>query len=321
VMGFLYCSAHLTTLIWFVGFIVLLGEIKMNTSAKITHEGILKLNEMDIPCYVLEDGTRVLSGRGMQEALKMVDEQETQTSGSRLKRHLNQESLKPFIYKDKDEEHFEPIICYKGETKVHGYEATVLVDICDAFLQARKEIELSSRQNTIANQCEVLIRAFAKVGITALVDEATGYQDIRAKDKEALQKLLDKFLLIEHAKWAKKFPDEFYLLLFKLKGWTVSEALTKRPSVVGTYTNNIVYERIAPGILDELRKRNPVNENKRRIHKHHQYLTEDVGHPELQNHLAGVIALMRISQNWEQFMLHLDKAYTRFGDTMPIEFV
>ena len=293
----------------------------MKVSKKITHEGKLELNDIKIPCYVLEDGTRVLSGRGMQEALRMVDEQETQTSGSRLKRYLNQESLKQFIYNGKDEKHFEPIDCYNGGSPVHGYEATILVDICDAFLQARNEISLSPRQKIIADQCEILIRAFAKVGITALVDEATGYQDIRAKDKEALQKLLDKFLLIEQAKWAKRFPDEFYLLLFKLKGWTVSEALTKRPSVVGTYTNNIVYERIAPGILEELQKRNPVTDNKRRTHKHHQYLTEDVGHPELQNHLAAVIALMRISQNWEQFMLFLDKAYTRFGDTMPIDFI
>ena len=292
--------------------------IKM--SKKITHEGALKLNGLDIPCYVLEDGTRVLSGRGMQISLKMVDEQELeQASGSRLTRHLNQESLKPFIYNNKTEEHFKPIVCYKGEAKINGYEATVLVDICDAFLQARKQIKLSSRQEIIAEQCEILIRAFAKVGITALVDEATGYQDIRAKDREALQKLLDKYLLEENAKWAKRFPDEFYQLIFKLKGWTISEALTKRPSVVGRYTNNIVYERIAPEILNELQKKNPI-ENGRRKHKHHQYLTEDVGHPELQNHLWMVIGLMRVSSNWDKFIQLLDKACTRFNDTIPLDF-
>jgi hypothetical protein len=37
----------------------------------------------------------------------------------------------------------------------------------------------------IAKQCELLVRAFARVGIVALVDEVTGYQEIR--DRETLQ--------------------------------------------------------------------------------------------------------------------------------------
>ena len=289
---------------------------------KITHEGTLNLNGVEIPCYVLEDGTRVLSGRGMQGALKMVDDtlDSKQTSGARLYRYFNQKTLKPYIYKDKEPGHYKPIECLKGETRVNGYEATVLADICDAFLDARKQINLSPRQKIIADQCEILIRAFAKVGIIALVDEATGYQDIRAKDRDALQKLLDKYLLQEHAKWAKRFPDEFYELIFKLKGWTASEALTKRPAIVGRYTNDIVYQRLAPGILKELQKRNPLNENKRRDHKHHQYLTDDVGHPELQKHMGGVIALMRISSSWDKFMRNLDKAYTKFEHTIPLNF-
>lgn len=291
-------------------------------SKKITHEGTLNLSGLEIPCYVLEDGTRVLSGRGMQGALKMVDEQEgKQTAGTRLARYLNQKSLIPFIYKEKDQDHFKPIACQKGDTKISGYEATILADICDAFLEARKYIELSPRQTIIAEQCEILIRAFAKVGIIALVDEATGYQDIRGKDREALQKILDKFLLKDHAKWAKRFPDEFYYQIFRLKGWTVSEALTKRPGVVGTYTNNIVYERLAPGILKELRRKNPVvPEKKRREYKHQQFLTEDIGHPGLQNHLWGAIALMRATSSWENFMRLLDKAYTKYGDTIPLNF-
>ncbi|HGN3509251.1 TPA: hypothetical protein ACKSJL_004093, partial [Providencia stuartii] len=60
--------------------------------------------------------------------------------------------------------------------KINGYEASILVDICDAFMQARKEIDLSPRQSIIAEQCEMLIRSFAKVGIISLIDEATGYQ-------------------------------------------------------------------------------------------------------------------------------------------------
>lgn len=111
----------------------------------------------------------------MQDALKMVDASETgkQVAGQRLNRYLNQKSLEPFIHAKKEQGHFEPIECYRGDQKINGYEATVLADICDAFLEARKHIALSPRQSVIATQCEILIRSFAKIGIIALVDEAT----------------------------------------------------------------------------------------------------------------------------------------------------
>jgi len=178
-------------------------ERKTNTNVlseglKVKYKGELELAGFKLPCYVLEDGTRVLSGRKMQEALKMVDEVESgkETAGNRLDRYLSQKSLKSRIYKGKKPDHYAPIICYDGEKKINGYEATRLIDICDAFLEARKQTRerekedekyLSPRQETIAKQCEILMRAFAKVGIIALVDEATGYQKIR---EEALQEIL-----------------------------------------------------------------------------------------------------------------------------------
>ena len=128
-------------------------------------KGELHLGDFSIPCYVLEDGRRVLSGRGMQLALNMVDE-DNRTS-ARLTRYLSQETLKPFIYRGKSIGHFEPLECFDGNSKINGYEASVLVDICDAFLEARKHIKLSPRQAIIAEQCEMLVRSFAKVGIIA----------------------------------------------------------------------------------------------------------------------------------------------------------
>lgn len=112
----------------------------------------------------------------MQTALKMVDEDDPNKSWTRLARYLNQKTLEDYIHRDKEAGHFDPISCYRWKQKVNWYEATVLADICDAFLEARKHENLSSRQRIIAEQCEVLMRSFARVGIIALVDEATGYQ-------------------------------------------------------------------------------------------------------------------------------------------------
>ena len=89
---------------------------------KITHEGEINLGNTVVPCYVLEDGRRILSGRGMQLCLKMVDETEdgSQTAGTRLSRYLTQESLKSYIYKHFSPDHFETLTCYEGNTKING---------------------------------------------------------------------------------------------------------------------------------------------------------------------------------------------------------
>jgi hypothetical protein len=61
------------------------------------------------------------------------------------------------------------------------------------------------------------------------------------------------------------------------------------------------YERLAPGILAELEGRNPKDERGNRRGKHHQLLTDDVGHPALAQHLHAVIGLMRAAGTWDQF--------------------
>lgn len=127
----------------------------------------------------------------MQNALKLQEEHETK-SGTRLVRYLNQKTLETFIYKDKSLDHYNPIECYKGNQKINGYEATILADICEAFLEARNNINLSTRQKIIADQCEILIRGFARVGIVALIDEATGYQYER--ERFELQKILTAYV-------------------------------------------------------------------------------------------------------------------------------
>ena len=161
----------------------------------------------------------------------------------------------------------------------------------------------------------MLIRAFARVGIIALVDEATGYQEVR--DRIALQKILDKFLNKELAAWAKTFPDEFYDEIFRLKGWPGPEGV-KRPSVLGHYTNDIVYKRLAPGVLEELKRRNPTIAPGRRKNTHTQWLTLEHGHPKLKDHLQGVTLLMRISANWEGFKRNLARGYPILTEQIPL---
>ena len=293
----------------------------MENKHNISHEGILNLGGISIPCYVLQDGTRVLSGRGMQEALKMVDESEDgkQTAGTRLNRYLNQKSLNPFIYKGKEPDHFNPIICYKGTQKINGYEATILADICEAFLEARNFIELSTRQRVIADQCEILIRGFARVGITALVDEATGYQYERERD--ALQSILKAYINEELLKWQKLFPDIFYYEIFRLNNWDYTvKGIQKRPGVIGKWTNELIYKQLPKGVLEELKNRTPKSSEGNYTARFFQSLTPDIGHPALTAQIYKVIGLMNISKNWNEFKSNFNKMVNRNNGQTEIDF-
>lgn len=140
-------------------------------------------------------------------------------------------------------------------TKAFGYRAELLPQVCNLYLRARDIGVLKPSQFHIADKSEILIRALAETGIIALVDEVTGYQTIRPQD--ALQQYLEAVIRRELAAWVKRFPDEFYENIYKLHGWHWPGMTKNRYSVVAHYTRDLVYERIGPGVLDELEKKSP----------------------------------------------------------------
>lgn len=274
----------------------------MTTKRQILHEGELHLEGMNIPCYVLDDGTRILSGRGMQEALKMVDTEEDSkpTSGARLSRYLTQKSLEPFIYGGKQPGHYEPVICYRGEQKINGYEATILADICEAFLDARKTINLSPRQKIIADQCEILIRGFARVGLIALIDEATGYQYDR--ERFELQKILNAYISDEILKWQLTFTDDFYKEVYRLWGLPfIPKYIKNKPLFIGKLTNKYIYDLLPCGVVDKIKEKTGKTEKGNWKYKWHQSLTPEIGKEHLKKQIIEVTTLMNVSQSKEQF--------------------
>ncbi|GLQ22018.1 P63C domain-containing protein [Algimonas porphyrae] len=289
-----------------------------------THKGTLRIGEVSIPCAVLKDGRRVLSENGIAESLggrsgaaKRL-KTEFESGGAHMPVFLASRSLLPFITKELLDGPLKPITYRHGEKEreVTGYPAEALPEICNIWLQARQDGLLNPQQADRAQAAEIVMRGLAELGIVALVDEATGYQSVR--DKDALQAILDKYLQKEFAAWAKRFPDAFYREIFRLRGWNWNAMSVARPGVVGKYTNDIVYERLAPGILEELQKRNPTTETGVRRQRHHQYLTDDIGHPALAQHLHAVIGLMRASATWDQFKAMLDRAFPKKGQQLHL---
>lgn len=296
-----------------------------------THEGPLKIGDIELACSVLATGERegdgeirVFSTRGVSRAFgskKTGAEKNPADSGApRIPAFLSTSRIFPFlsaglIARLNSPLEFRPM---HGGRTAFGYEATILPEICEALLDARKRGGLSPKQLEFAETAETMLRAFARVGVIALVDEATGFQATR--DRNALQAILDAYLRQELAAWAKRFPDEFYQQIFRLRGWEWKGMHVNRPQVVAAYTKDFVYARLAPGVLAELEKRLPIEEGRRKG-KFHQLFTDDVGHPALAQHLHAVIGLMRASTTWDHFIGMIDVAFPARGDTLSMPFM
>ncbi|HTE17247.1 MAG TPA: P63C domain-containing protein, partial [Armatimonadota bacterium] len=278
-----------------------------------THTGVLRIGDMAIPCAVLEDGTRVLSERAVMAGLgvgrggQLLRSATGDTAGGRLPLYVGQKALRPFIDNDLALVLANPVRYHnpKGGRFVNGLDAKLIPQILDIWLRARDAGVLEKRQERTAAKADMLMRALAHVGIIALVDEATGYQRERARD--ALAKILEFYISKELAKYARTFPDDFYFHLFRLRGWTVSD-LNKRPGYTAQLTNDIVYARLAPGVLDELKRVQERGETGRPKHPLYGRLTPEWGHPKLREHLAAVTALMKVSENWGGFQRLLNRA-------------
>lgn len=281
-----------------------------------TYTGVLSIGNVDISCAVLEDGTRLITQYDYFKAIGRSGRPAAGRGSSieKVAPFLGLENLKPFVDSDL-EDSTKPIeFRLPSGIRAFGYRAETLPKVCEVYLRARDAGALLRSQYKFAVACEMIMRGLAHVGIIALIDEATGYQQIR--DREALQAILDAYLRKELAAWAKRFPDEFYAQMFRLRGWQWKGMKVNRPQVVGHYTNDLVYERLAPNILKELETRNPKNPRGQREAKHHQWLTEDVGHPALSQHLYALIGFMRASRNWKHFYDLVQRAFPKKGETL-----
>ena len=278
----------------------------------------LVIGDVAIPCYVLEDETRVLSQRGFLSAIGRSENRPTRPASDPEGRpdFLAPRNLEPFIGQEllaaSSAIPFQPP---GGGSIAFGYRATLLPDVCAVYLAARDAGALRPNQLHIAARADLLIRGLATVGIIALVDEATGYEHVR--EKRALATILERFIAKELRPWSRTFPYEFYEHIFRLKGWPLPPG-DRRPQVIGHYTNDIVYQRLGPGVLDELRRKNPLVGCGWRKARHHQWFTSDYGHPKLKEHLAAVIALMASSPDWSTFMHRLDVAFPKQNATMAM---
>lgn len=291
----------------------------------------IKIADISIPCAIVQrsdddDAVRVLTENGITNALlggrsgaskrlkKVANE-----AGAPLPLFLAPGQLKPFIIKHLEGGLLSPIEYADGDRIVVGYDARILPIVCEIWLSAREAGALQKQQLDKAQDAEKLMRGLAHVGIIALVDEATGYQSVRSRD--ALAKILEAFVAKELQPYVRTFDPEYYEYMFKLRGLKYpldvdNPRPQSRPQYFGKLTNDVVYRRLAPGVLDALKDEAKKSDKKGKLFQH---LTAGVGRQGLLKHLGGLIMLMKDSKDWKEFMTRLDRNAPRFGATLPLD--
>ena len=283
---------------------------------KATHQGQMMVGDLELDCYVLEDGRRVFNKRGMARALGLKSE-----GGNAFMKTMQRKGLGSAL-PEKLQEKIQNPLNFKPITQdlAHGYDADVLVEVAKAIVAADKQGLLTKAQHNLAVKAQVLVNAFAKVGVVALIDEATGYQQIRNPD--ALRLLVQQYVDEEMRQWEKEFPDAFYDEINRmygnksLKQTKTGVIVQNRPQHIAGFTREYVYKPLENGeVLKELDRVNPVVDQKgTRKARFHQHLRLGYGLEKLRRQVMEVQTLVSVSDTIAQFKRLFAKRFHGQGD-------
>lgn len=273
--------------------------IENNTLLKALYKGKLPIGGFELDCAVLDDGTRVLTQTAVFKAFgrsRKGMNSRLEVDGTKIPPFLASKNLEKYINQDVMQ-WTKQVDFIDGKQIKNGYKAEILPTMCSVYLEARRDGVLAQNQIKLAEQSEILLSSFAKVGIVALIDEVTGFQYDRKHD--ALRILLQQYISEGIQSWIKKFPDAFFKELDRLYQ---NEKTTSRsrPKYYGHFINTYIYEPIEHGyVKDELNKKNITPDGKRRA-RFHQWLTE-FGNNQLALQIGRVMGVMEMSTSIGSF--------------------
>lgn len=281
---------------------------------KATHKGSFKEDfGIDVECYVLDDDqkTAVISQRGMGEALGLGQ------GGSRLPTFIKGEKIAPYVGRELGEKLENPLI-FQGPTlgvklpptMIHGYDVTILIDICKAIIKGHAEGKLLKRQENIAKQAHVIVNASAKAGIKGLVYALSGYDATREEVVTAFK----LFVREEARDYEKEFPNQLYKEWYRL--YQLPKPERNKPWKFKHLTVDQVYWPLArsSGKILQLTKAQR-STSVERYKKLHQFLS-DIGVKALRQHLGQLLGISQISKNKDEYEKHID---TVFGDQYKLD--
>lgn len=273
---------------------------------KATHYGKLRFGDIEVDCAVLEDGRSIITETSLFSLFGMRRKGRVKIEGSEnveFPRFLNSKSLQEHIPDCLRGRTASFDICLPKGGKAYAYDANTVTQILKVYYNAHKAGSLQKNQIPIAITAEIILMALADTGLVALIHESTGFQ--KEREIDALQQLFSKFIAKELQPWVRRFPATFFDHMKRM--YSLAE-MKRTPAFVGHLINRWIYAELSPEIHEELKRLNPVTEAGHRKHRHHQFLTQDIGCPALDRQIQKVITLMSVSDCREDFERLLERS-------------
>jgi hypothetical protein len=264
--------------------------------------GTLDLAGIEIACFVLDDGRHVISRTSALHYLAGGSQ-----GGGNLESYLRVDALKAFLPSDLEHQFIDIEMPGVVNKDVKALSGSGFIDICKAYSRARDTGALQTeRQVEIAIRASMALGAFAKVGIDAAIDEATGYQYERADD--AIRVKLKLYLEDEMRPWETTFPDELWVQFGRLTRW--KGAIHSRPKYWGHLVNELVYQYLDADVYQWLKKNAPPP---RKGQNYHQWLSSHYGLKKLIEHIWMLIGIATVCHDMRELRQRMAEKFGREG--------
>jgi hypothetical protein len=271
---------------------------------------------IDVECYVLGDleKTAVISQTGMARVLGLSPR------GNSFPSFINSRAMANFVGGDLRQKIENPVRFQWGSggggappMTIHGFDTSVLIDICNAIIAAEAEGALkASRYAKIIQQAHIIVGASAKSGIRHLVYALAGYNPSTEEVIAAFRLYVQE----EAKKYEPEFPNELYMQWHRLYQIPVPER--GKPWHFKHLTVRHIYHPLAKssGNLLKLLKALQSADGGRKK-KLFQFLNE-VGARALRMHLGRVLEMAESAPDAATYEY---KIRERFGDQRELELV
>lgn len=263
---------------------------------QVTHYGPITIGDISFEAVVLANGSRGYIQKQLAQVIGFTD----QFKGAQGRRFLAE--IAPNALKLIEKTEVPKVALPRGGWASFA-PAGILTEIVSGVVDAGCNGRLHHKQLHILPRCMAILKALAKTGEAALIDEATGYQYHRAPD--ALQDLFSRLIRQTAADWERRFHPDFYQAIYRLFKWEYDPSRPK-PNVVGQITLRWVYEPAFPAeILIEIKERQGSE-------KLHQWL-QDGGIHLLEKQRDAVMMIARTSADYADFNARCSVAFFRRG--------
>lgn len=261
---------------------------------------------LDVECYVLDDATKtpVISQTGMAKALGMS------ARGNTFPEFISSKAMEGAVSGELKEKLQNPLLVQwvndSGEqppTTVNGFDAALLIDVCNAIARANAEGRMGKRYRKIVDHAAIMIGASAKSGIRNLVYALSGY-DVTKEEVIAAFKM---YVREEAREYEKEFPDQLYDQWYRL--YQLPRPERNKPWKFKQLTIDQVYHPLARsnGRIHQLLSAQRAASGQK-SKKLHEFLA-DIGVKALRTHLGQLLGIAQISDDQHEYERHVQKVF------------